>query len=167
MHPVEHIDGILNNGIPEKKTQEDSRRNIDASKGKEHVTNKGAMEPKVSGLVEAYRRYDGEGWGREVRGQDNDEMYEEVDTLDSVYYLLAGPSLPGWQRPTTPAQQCLIQVQIVPHVRPSRTLTSCTPSTRATTSTRTAGTNPSTRPGSPSSPPGTSYLSPRPDYTTC
>ena len=56
MHPVERINGILNNGIPEKKTQEDSHRNIDTSEGNEHVNKKGAVETKVTGLVEAYRR---------------------------------------------------------------------------------------------------------------
>ena len=45
------------------------------------------------GLVEAYRRYDGEGQGLDVRGQDNAEMHELFVTPDGVYYLLAGPRL--------------------------------------------------------------------------
>ena len=63
------------------------------NKGNKHVTNKGAKDPEAMGLVEAYRRCDGEGQGRDVRGQDNAEMHELFVTPDRVYYLLAGPRL--------------------------------------------------------------------------
>ena len=52
------------------------------NKGNKHVTNKGADDPEAMGLVEAYRRYNGEGRGRDVRGQDNAEMHELFATPD-------------------------------------------------------------------------------------
>ena len=87
MHPAEHINGILNNGILEKKTQEDSRRNINT-----RPHNKEAKHTRYQ-TDTGEDDLDGEGRGRDVRGQDDAERHEPFVTPARLYYLPANPRL--------------------------------------------------------------------------